>query len=260
MCANERQQAFLAVTTLCAGLREARRDHAERPDITVKRAFRGLDDLFCGQADHGEVDCGVDLGDGSVGAHAGNGLRFQVHGIRRAGEVRRQNVAKELAADRAAPARSTHDGERARAEERSQRVDDGDVVPLRDTTFVVVRRGDREAQFDLVPVLRARHLESRVAEDRERCRVRCENIRDKPGDSLPACRTRQLLQQASPYSASLFVVGDSEGHLGSSRLTRSRIASKRDDSLAAILGQRGHKSPSVAPVRVEKGPNRTQVE
>ena len=68
------------------------------------------------------------VGDRAVAAHAGDGLAVAVDRIRGAGELAGEDVAEELAADRAAPARRADDGDRLRLEERAQRRDDGDVV------------------------------------------------------------------------------------------------------------------------------------
>ena len=85
-----------------------------------------------GKADHAEVDRVADLLERAVGAHAGNRLAGAVDRVGGAREPAGEDVAEQLAADRAAPRGGADHGNRAGLEERPQRGGDCDVVALVD--------------------------------------------------------------------------------------------------------------------------------
>ena len=97
------EELLLACGAFRAGLGEARRDHAERADAAAQAGLGRAEDELARHADHREIDLVGDLVDGRVAVHAGDGDAVAVDGVRGAGEVRAENVAIELAADRAAP-------------------------------------------------------------------------------------------------------------------------------------------------------------
>jgi len=117
---DERKQLLLALRAFRAHLGESRGDHAQRRHALPQRLLRRVEHAGSRQADDGEIDRVGDLLDRSVRAHAGNGFAVPVDGICRAREVRREDVAKELAADRAAALRRADHGHPGRREERSQ--------------------------------------------------------------------------------------------------------------------------------------------
>src|SRR5206468_3701368 len=161
--ARERKQASLALGSLRPDLREAGGDDAEGADTRGKRLGRRVEHAAAGYADHDEVHIFRHFGDRRVASDAGNGLAPAVHWIGGAGEVGREDVAEELAADRAAAFRGADNRDRAGGEERPQRRDDREVVALVDTCSETLGRGDRKANLDLAAVQRARDLEARVA-------------------------------------------------------------------------------------------------
>ena len=99
--ADEREQPLLALGALAPDLGEARRDDDERADALAERLLGGFEHGRGRQRDHGEVDGVGDLLDRAVGAHARDRLAVAVDRVRRAGEVALEDVAEELAADRA---------------------------------------------------------------------------------------------------------------------------------------------------------------
>ena len=99
---HEREQLFLAGTTLHSGLGESGGNHAQRARAAPKRRLGGVEDAVARQADHAEIDRVGDVLDRGVGAHAGDRGARTVDRICSTGEAARQNVAEELSADRAA--------------------------------------------------------------------------------------------------------------------------------------------------------------
>ena len=132
--------ACCRVDALRAELGEAGRDDAQRLDALAQRLLGGRDDAFAGQADQGEIDVVRDLGDRRVSAHACDRLGLQVDRVGGAAEVRAQDVAEQLASDRAPALRGAEHGDRARGEERLQRGGGGDVVAALDALLVGGRR------------------------------------------------------------------------------------------------------------------------
>ena len=110
MRAHEREQTVLPLATLLAGLGEARRDHAQCVHAVAERVRCRVEHMLGGQTDDRELDRVVDLPDRRVGAHAGDRLPFEVDGERGADEICFEDVAEELAPDRATPARRTDHG------------------------------------------------------------------------------------------------------------------------------------------------------
>ena len=130
-----------------------------------ERLVRGPEHRRARERDHREIDGVGDLVDRSVGSHTGDRLPVAVHGVRRTGEVTFQDVAEELAADRAPPLRGTDHGDGPRLEERPQGGDDRLVVPGLDTLAVPLGRSDRELHLELATLQRAGQLEAGRLED-----------------------------------------------------------------------------------------------
>src|SRR5581483_4630645 len=97
-----REQAVLPFTALRARLGEAGGDHAQCAHVPLQRGLGGLDDEAGREADDGEVDLPVDLVDRPLRADAGDRLSLEVDGVGDALEIGLEDVAEELAADRAA--------------------------------------------------------------------------------------------------------------------------------------------------------------
>jgi hypothetical protein len=110
---------LLTLHSFRADLGEARRDHAEGGNAFPKRGLRRLEHLRPGTTDDREVDRVGNLFDCAVSAHAGNRFARAIDRIGGPGEVRADDVAKELSADRAAAFRGPDDGDSCRCEERS---------------------------------------------------------------------------------------------------------------------------------------------
>src|SRR5262249_51994760 len=99
------------------------------------------------------------------------------------GEVGVEDVAKELAADRATTARRADHGQRSWSEERSQRGDDADVVTRLDPESQLARRRDREPQLDLAALELARELEAGVRKHARGVRIAGADDGDEFGDA-----------------------------------------------------------------------------
>ena len=253
---NECEQPLLSVASLRTGLGEPGGDHAERRGLRdASAAPAASSDLLARKADDGKVDRVVDLLDRCVRAHAGDRLRLPVDRICGADEVRRQDVAEELAADRAAP-RATRPRRRPTTGWKNgpQRVDDRDVVALVDAACVVARRRDREARARS----RRRHalrVTSNPAscEDRERRRVRrAGRLRRSVRSRADAQCSASCSSSRRPDAATLLVVGDGERHLGGVGVTDAGVAAESDDPVLAVLAECADERTGALPVRIEK--------
>ena len=193
------------------------------------------------------------LADRPVAAHAGDRLAAAVDRVGGAGEVRREDVAEQLAADRAAPRRRADDRDRRRREERPQRRGDGDVVALVDARAEALGRRDREAHLDLAAFER-RATTSKPASRKTREHRACS--RAAPRRRSARCRPRRA-RAASCSSrrvadaASLQLVGDGERDLGR-RPDRAgaRNSATRDDPLVAASSA---SAPTSAPRSSQSG-------
>ena len=249
---HEREQLLLALGAFGADLGESRGDHAQRLDALPQCLLCRLEHAAAGHADDCEVDWIGDLLDRRVRAHACDGLAVAVDGVRGAGEVRSEDVAEELTADRAAALRRADDGDGGRSEERPERRGDRDVVALLDPGAEVLRRGDREAHLDLAAAERARHLEARVAEDCEHRRVLGEHLGDELLDTDLGRSDGELLEQSRRSAAALKLVRDRECDLCGRGIAQARVLRDRDDVLGSLfVGQRANQGAAVDPVGIE---------
>ena len=103
--------------------------------------------------------------------NAGDGIAAPVHGVDGACEVAGEDVAEQLAADRAATLRRAYDRDGARLEEGLERGAHRDVVARGHLLPIVAGGGDRKPDLQLAGFAGARHLESGVAKDAEHCAV-----------------------------------------------------------------------------------------
>ena len=251
--AYECEQTVLALATLLAGLGEAGRDDAKCTHAVPERIRRCVEHMLGRQTDDGEVDRVLDLSDRRVGAYAGDRLAFEVDGERGADEICFEDVAEELASDRATPARRADHGNRARGEEGAQRGDDGGVVAFLDSRRQCAGRGDGERELDLAALTCAPELESGVREHCQRRRVRRHHLGDEPVDAGVARPAGELLEQAGADPASLLGVVDGERHLGRFAPADTCVAPHRDDPLFAVaVGQPARERAALRPVRIEQ--------
>ena len=113
-------------------LRESGRDDADGTNAGVECGAHRLQNCGRWDADNREVDGVGYIDDRAVSANAGHRLTVTVHRVGGPDELAREDVAEELAADRAPARRRSNDGDRARLEERPQRCDDRGVVACLD--------------------------------------------------------------------------------------------------------------------------------
>lgn len=150
----------------------------------------------------------------------GNGVPVPVHGIGGAREVAGENVAEQLAADRAAARRGSEHRDRARPEEGLERRANRDVVACGRLLAIGGRRLDRKPDLGLAALTRARDREPGVPEDPEHRRVLLQHVgheRLDPGLRRPGC---ELFEQARADPAPLELVADGEGDLGRRRVAQ----------------------------------------
>ena len=173
-------------------------------------------------------------------------------GIGGSGEVRLEDVAEELAADRATPRRRTDDGDAPRLEERAQRCNDGGVIAFLDTELEPLRCRDREPHLDDAAGELALQLEAGTLEDAEHRHVLGEHLGDEALDPDLRRARGQPFEQSRPDPPPLLRVGDGEGGLGERRVAQADVVADRDDPLAALVGERAEQSTALGPVRLEQ--------
>ena len=223
MRANECEKLLLALRAFGADLGESRGDHAERAHALPQRLRRRFEHAAARDADHGEIDGIGDLLDRAIGAYSGDRFARAVHGVRRAYEVGGDDVAKELAADRAASLRRADHRDAGWGEERTERRRDGNVVALLDPRAELLGRCDREPNLDLAALERARHLEAGVSEDAEHRRVLRQHVGDEALDA-DVCRARcEPFEQPRRSSAPLQIVRDGECDLRRRRIAQACV-------------------------------------
>ena len=105
--ANQGEQLVLTLLPVGARLREAGGDDADRLHTCRERRADSVQRVRAGDADNGEIDDYGNVSDFRVARHTADGLATAVDRIRRAGEVAGEDVAKQLAADRAPPRRGS---------------------------------------------------------------------------------------------------------------------------------------------------------
>jgi hypothetical protein len=186
------------------------------------------------QTDDCEIDRVRDLADRPVGADAGHRLSFEVDGEGGADEICFEDVAEELASDRATPARGADHGHRGRGEEWTQRGDAGRVLSFVATRPQCAGCGDGETELDLAALSHVPELEPGVFEHCQRRGVRCHHLGDEPFDAGVARPAGELLEQACADPAALLGVIDRERHLGPFASADTCVASNRDHALLTI--------------------------
>ena len=182
-----------------------------------------------------------------VAVDAGHGVAFAVDGIRRAGEVRGEDVAEQLSADRAAALRGADDCDRARPEERLERRAHRDVVALGHVLAVRVGGCDREPDLELAAFAGARDREAGVAEDAEHRVVVVQHLGDELLDAGFRGAGRELLEQSRADPSPLELVADGERDLGGARVAQPHPVRDRDDTAVERPDQRA----ALLPVRLE---------
>ena len=187
----------------------------------------------------------------TVAAHAGHRAAVAVDRVGGAGEVGLEDVAEELAADRAAPARGADDGDAAGLEERAQRGGDGDVVALVDPLLVALGRRDRELDLDLAPA--SSRVSSKPSPSKTPSMSGCPRAPRRRSARCPRARPlRELLDEPGADPAPLVRVRDGERGLRDRGIAQALVVRDRDDALAPVLGERPEERAALAPVRVEE--------
>ena len=249
--ADQREQRVLALGALRPGLGEPRRDDAQRPHAAAQRRLGRVDHVVGGHGDDGEVERVRDVGDRGVGAHARDRLGVRVDRMRGPCEVAGQDVAEQLAADRAAPRRGADHGHARRREERRQRGGDGQVVAAVDALEVAGGRLDRHRDLGDAALVLALDREARALEDAQHRAVVGQHLREEAADPQLARLLRELLEQPRADALALQLVGHREGDLGAGRIAQPHVAAQRDDPLARRVGDRARQGAALEPVGIE---------
>ena len=250
--ADEREQLLLPLHAFAADLGEAGGDHDEGANALAQRLLRRPENRGARQGDHGEIDRIGDLLDRAVGADAGDRLAVAVDRVGGAGEVAGEDVAEQLAADRAAPLGGADDGDAPGLEERLERGDDRLVVARVDVLAVALRRRDRELHLHLAALELAGQLEACRLEDAEHGPVVRQHVGDEALDPDLGRARRELLEQPGADAAALMLVGDGEGRLGELGVAQADVVRDGDDPLAVLVDERAQERPALLPVRLDE--------
>src|SRR5262249_27295706 len=159
VCPNECEQPVLAVAALRPHLGEAGGDDTQGAYAGAQHVLGGVEHLRTGDADHREVDDLGQLVDRGGWRPRGDWIGAAVERVSGSLEIGLEDVAEELATDRAAPTRRAEHGNGSRLEERLQRRDHANVVTALDAQGERPGRGDGEAEL----YLSAAELTNKVA-------------------------------------------------------------------------------------------------
>src|SRR5262249_52938306 len=148
MSADEREQTLLPLRPFAARFGEAGRDDDERANARRERLLCRVEHQLSWETDNSEVDGIGNLAHRAVAVDAGDRVAVAVHRVDGTGEIAGEDVAEELAADRAAALRGSDDGNGVRLEERLERRPHRDVIALGHVLAVGVGRRDREPNLE----------------------------------------------------------------------------------------------------------------
>ena len=252
MGTNEGEQLLLALDAFAPHLGEACRDDHERAHALAQRLLGGFEHRGRRQRDHGEVDLVRDLFDRAIGADAGHGLAVAVDREGGAGEVAGEDIAEELATDRAATLGGPDDRDASGQEEGRQRGDDRFVIAGLDARAIALRGRDRELNLQLAALQLARQLEARRFEDAEHRPVVGKHIGDEALDPDRGRARRELLEQSRADAPSLVLVGDGERGLGERGVAETDVVGDRDDAFSLVVDVGAEQHPAFLPVRLEQ--------
>ena len=257
--AHEREQLLLAARALARRSRRSRprsrRARASpspsppRPAASTASAGRQMTARSTGS--------GI-VGDRGVGPDAGDRRCLRVDRVGDAAEVRVEDVAEELAADRAAARRGADDGDRPRREERRERGGDGDVVALVDRVPVGLGRSDlRGAPRSSPPLELARDGEAGVGEDAQHRPVRRHHLGDERRDARarrPSSASCSSSRVPTPWPCSASATANATSARG--RVAQADVVRERDDprrSPACRRARRGRPSRDRGTARRSRG-------
>ena len=256
MCADECEELVLALLSGGSGLRKSGRDDADGFHAGCERRACGLEHVLAGDADDSEIDDDRDLRDVRVPGSAANRLGASVDGVRGAGEVRRQDVAEQLAADRPAARRRTDDRDGERLEERLERRGHRHVVALV-APLDHCRARSIQMQYDLdhTALQRPRRLEARVVEDSQHRGIAGEDFRDELLDTDLRRVLGEPLEQAGTDPSAVELIGDRERDFGAFRIAETDVRGERDRPEApAVVDELADERAVARPVRCRVRP------
>ena len=168
-----------------------------------------------------------------------------------AGEIAGDDVAEQLAADRAAPRRGADHRDTGGREEARERRGHPDVVAAVDAVEVARGRIDRERHLGHAAVVLALDLEARALEHAQHGAVVGQHLGEEGLDADPAGLVGELLEQAGADALALELVGHREGDFGPGRIAQADVGAERHDALAVRIGDRPRQRPALDPVGVE---------
>ena len=203
MTADQGEELFLTRDSFSSDLGEAGGDDAEGPRPMSKRRFAPVEDEPAGEADNGEVDHVVYLLERLVALDSRDRLSLAIYGIGPTSEAARDDVAKEIAPDRAGSRRRSHHDHALGLEKGPKRSDDRRVVTLVDMGAIRLGRGERKLELDASLVEPASDVEPGVREDTKHGAVVGQDSSDEAFDPVTRSDVRELLEEAHSDAAPL---------------------------------------------------------
>ena len=191
MRANRCEQRPLAFLAFRADLREPRGDHADRPNPRIEDGLDRLEDCGRRKTDDGEIYGVGDVSDGAVSPNACDRLAVAIHGVCGTHVLALEDVAEELASDRAPARRGAEHRDGLRLEERTERRDDRSVITFLDERCITDGGSDRERHLDLAAAESSRHFEAHAFEDLDHRGVVRHHFADETFDSVSWRRARR---------------------------------------------------------------------
>ena len=145
-------------------------------------------------------------------------------GMSLSGEVPREHIAEEFAADGAAPRRRAVHGDARGSEKCPERGRHGDVVAIVDPGDIAAGRLDQQCRLDHTASHSLLHREPRRVDDSEHLVISREDLEHESLDSARASTCRQLLEQTRANSNSLHLVGNGERDFGGGGIAQAVVA------------------------------------
>ena len=200
-----------------------------RTPVSRTRIHR-LEDRGRRETDDRELDGIGDVRDGAVSPDACDRLAVAIHGVCGTHVLALEDVAEELASDRAPARRGAEHRDGLRLEERTERRDDRGVITFLDERCIPDGGGDRERHLDLTAGKSSRHFEAHAFEDFDHRSVVRHHLADETFDSARGSARGELFDQPRPDAAPLVGIRNGESHFRGQRIAKANVVGECDDS------------------------------
>src|ERR1700694_2914318 len=163
--AADLEQLTLQPDAVGAGLAKAGRDHDQSPHTFLRALPRHLEHVGRGHGDDRQLHVLFDVQHGCVRGQVLDRRSGRVDGVRRPGEAHRDQVVKQLGADRSAGARGADHGHRSRSQQVLHRRHGGETVTVLEMLQRVRGQAVRKRGVDLTRLRARLDREAALAQD-----------------------------------------------------------------------------------------------